>query len=188
MKKQFIVITGPTCGGKTTLKETLLSLSGDALAEVVTTTTRRPRPGESNCKAYRFCTKARFARMVRDGKLLEWVRYDGHYYGIELDALEAVRVSDADGVAVVTVEGLAALEAWCAQSDVQIIRVLATAPADELLRRFECRQDADDVATRRRRETLAREVERTIELSRFDWIVDPMMSRALMDLAAAKHA
>lgn len=188
MNKQLIVITGPTCGGKTTLKETLLSLAGGSLMEAVTTTTRRARPGESDSKAYRFRTKEKFAELVREDKLLEWVRYDGHYYGIEVESLNALKASEASGVAVVTVEGLTALEAWCKDNDIEIIRVLATAPMEELLRRLECRRDRSEKVIRQRREKLMNEASMRVDLSQFDWVVDPMMSDALMRIASANRA
>jgi len=186
MKQQLIAISGPSCGGKTTLKETLLRLGGDRLVEIITTTTRMSRPGESDNGSYRFCSEDAFRELVSKEHLLEWIRYDGNYYGIEFTSLNNFHDSEQCGVVVATEDGVAALSKWCVQNGIELVRVLATAPVDELLRRLDTRSDSSAAAARRR-ERLLVETSGDIDFSKYDWIVDPAFSESLMELAAAVH-
>jgi guanylate kinase len=47
----------------------------------VSVTTRAPRPGEADGREYHFITEPEFQRQVRDGELLEWANFAGHWYG-----------------------------------------------------------------------------------------------------------
>ncbi len=47
----------------------------------VTCTTRPRRPGEADGKDYYFVTAAQFAKLRKQGKLLEWALVHGNYYG-----------------------------------------------------------------------------------------------------------
>jgi guanylate kinase len=188
MTQQLIAITGPSCGGKTTLKNNLLELSGGNIVEIVTTTTRMPRDGERTDAAYRFCSVAEFEQLKDDGAFIEWVHYDGHYYGISHESLAGFHDSGKSGVIVATTEGVSVLTEWCADNGVTIMRVLATAPVDELLRRLSSRKDRNrQVMLARRRQILA-EARRPTDFSRYDWVVDPALGTSLTELVTAKNA
>src|SRR5205807_931452 len=59
---QVVVLSAPSGGGKTTISRTLLERYPDRFAYSVSATTRRPRPGEEDGKAYRFLTRPEFQR------------------------------------------------------------------------------------------------------------------------------
>lgn len=44
-------------------------------------TTRKPRPGETDGREYRFLGRDAFERAVAAGEFLEWVEYNGDLYG-----------------------------------------------------------------------------------------------------------
>jgi guanylate kinase len=44
-------------------------------------TTRRPRPGEVHGREYYFVSEHEFGEMASTGRLLEWARYAGNFYG-----------------------------------------------------------------------------------------------------------
>ena len=176
MKQQLIAISGPSCGGKTTLKSTLLAKGGGRLVEVVTTTTRAARPGEQEEGAYRFCSTNDFAALIANDQLLEWVEYGGHCYGIERASLNGFHDSGKSGVVVVTEDGARALAAWCERNGVELVRVLATAPTDELLRRLAARVDVDEATVQWRREQLLARQSQSTDLSVYDWIVESKAS------------
>lgn len=183
MDKQLIAITGPTCGGKTTLKNVLLSLYAGQIEEIVTTTTRTPRPGELESGAYDFVSTMLFEQLAANQMLLEWVRYDGHFYGLQLDHLRQFAESAKSGVVVATESGLTALQKWCDSNDIAILRVLATAPVDELARRLEQRPDADRSIVERRRQRLLDEQAKLVDFSDYDVVVDHLMSNELCQMA-----
>ena len=79
-KAKLFIISAPSGSGKTTLCRKLLE-SGLDLADSVSMTTRRPRPGEKNGKDYIFVTDARFRREILKGEFLEYEENFGHLYG-----------------------------------------------------------------------------------------------------------
>ena len=62
----------------------------------VTCTTRPRRPGEVDGKDYYFVTVEKFGKLRKEGKLLEWAKVHGNYYGTPAksvaDALKAGRI------------------------------------------------------------------------------------------------
>lgn len=175
MKKQLIAITGLTCSGKTTLKNTLLEQCGDSLREIVTTTTRKRRVDE-DVSAYRFCSERAFKALIEDDELLEWVKYDSRYYGIERRLLEGLQNENRCGVVVATQAGLAALECWCRESGVRLVRVLVTAHQRELARRLDQRSisEAEQEARREEIRSAKQVIEDALD---FDWVVDSTQGR-----------
>ena len=79
-KGHAFVVSSPSGGGKTTVVERLLErLPG--LVRSVSVTTRAPRAGEQPGRDYHFIAPSAFARMRRDGQLLEWATVHGASYG-----------------------------------------------------------------------------------------------------------
>jgi guanylate kinase len=79
-KGKLIVITGPSGVGKGTLVR-LLTNKYPEIYLSISATTRRPRPGEDEGKAYFFMTRHQFEEMIANNELLEWAEYTGNYYG-----------------------------------------------------------------------------------------------------------
>lgn len=85
MKKQpskglIFVVSAPSGCGKTTLCNRLLA-DGLGLANSVSMTTRKRRPGEKNGVDYRFVTEKRFRQIARKRGFLEYEENFGHLYG-----------------------------------------------------------------------------------------------------------
>jgi guanylate kinase len=77
----ILIICGPAGSGKTTLCDQLLAEFPDRIQRIVTTTSRRPRPGEVDGIDYHFLDSESFARLIKDGAFIEWARVHGRYYG-----------------------------------------------------------------------------------------------------------
>jgi guanylate kinase len=94
---RLVVLAGPTAVGKGTVS----AYVRDHFPEVwlsVSATTRKPRPGEVDGVHYHFVDEAEFARMERDGELLESAVVHGrNHYGTPRrpveEALEAHRMA-----------------------------------------------------------------------------------------------
>ncbi|MEI7528631.1 MAG: guanylate kinase [Elusimicrobiota bacterium] len=90
-----MVISAPSGGGKTVVRSELLKLDRRFVFSV-TCTTRPRRPGEVDGKDYYFVTVEKFGRLRKEGKLLEWAKVHGNYYGTPAksvaDALKAGRI------------------------------------------------------------------------------------------------
>ncbi|MEY2857705.1 MAG: hypothetical protein RLZZ74_2017 [Cyanobacteriota bacterium] len=77
---KLIVITGPSGVGKGTLVSLLLERHPQ-LRLSISATTREPRPGEIDGKAYCFLNQKDFETAILNHELLEWAEYAGNYYG-----------------------------------------------------------------------------------------------------------
>ena len=76
----MLVLSSPSGAGKTTLSRMLLK--ADPKIELsVSVTTRPQRRGEVDGHDYHFVDRARFAALVKAGRLLEWAKVFDHRYG-----------------------------------------------------------------------------------------------------------
>ncbi|OGE37043.1 hypothetical protein A3B45_04075 [Candidatus Daviesbacteria bacterium RIFCSPLOWO2_01_FULL_39_12] len=85
----LIVLTGKTASGKDTIKKALLAYY-PKLRKVITTTSRKLRPGEKNKVDYYFINREEFNRKIKNGEFLEYVTYGGNLYGTTKKELENV--------------------------------------------------------------------------------------------------
>ncbi|MBN2407228.1 MAG: guanylate kinase [Elusimicrobia bacterium] len=83
----LIVISGPSGAGKSTLCRMLVDDLADSVYSI-STTSRPPRPGETDKKDYFFIYEGEFKKLIEDKKLLEWAIVHGHYYGTSKDFIE----------------------------------------------------------------------------------------------------
>lgn len=72
----LLVLAGPAGSGKSTLCDRLVD-EDPSFSRVVTTTTRAPRPGETNGVHYHFFSPDEFERRVAAGEFLEWAQVHG---------------------------------------------------------------------------------------------------------------
>jgi guanylate kinase len=77
---RIIIISAPSGGGKGTVIKRILELKPE-LCYSVSATTRAPRDGEEDGKAYHFITRERFEDMIKNNELLEYASYIDEYYG-----------------------------------------------------------------------------------------------------------
>ncbi len=84
-----MVISAPSGGGKTVVRSALMKLD-KRFAFSVTCTTRPKRPGEADGKDYYFVTAEEFAKLRKEGRLLEWALVHGNYYGTPVKSVLAV--------------------------------------------------------------------------------------------------
>jgi len=77
---KLVVITGPSGAGKdsVTFKTKELGLE---FGQVITTSTREMRPGESQGFPYYFVDKTAFEKMKEQNELAEWAEVYNNYYG-----------------------------------------------------------------------------------------------------------
>ncbi|MDD5423527.1 MAG: guanylate kinase [Candidatus Omnitrophica bacterium] len=90
MKKtaaKLFVISAPSGSGKTTLCNKLLG-EKKGLERSISTTTRKPRPGEKDGVDYFFVSDKRFKRMVDSGDFLEHEENFGNFYGTPKNAIK----------------------------------------------------------------------------------------------------
>ena len=99
-----MVISAPSGGGKTVVRSGLLKLD-KRFAFSVTCTTRPKRPGEADGKDYYFVTDEQFQKLRRDGKLLEWAKVHGNFYGTPVKSVMEVLAAGRIPVMTIDVKG-----------------------------------------------------------------------------------
>ncbi|OLL22246.1 Guanylate kinase [Neolecta irregularis DAH-3] len=86
-----IVISGPSGrAGKSTLLNRLFDRHPHRFGFSVSHTTRLPRQGEENGKAYHFVTREEFAQLVTQNAFIEHAEFSGNLYGTTIAAVQAV--------------------------------------------------------------------------------------------------
>lgn len=146
MARRLTVLSGPSGVGKGTVVAAVRERHPEVWVSV-SVTTRPPRPGEVDGVQYHFVDAEEFARMVRDGELLEHAMFAGHAYGTPRGPL-ARRL--AQGVpCLLEIELQGARQVRSSMPDARF--VFLTPPSwDELVRRLTGRgTDPDEVVGRR---------------------------------------
>ena len=70
----------PRQARKTSLSKRIVAEMPD-VGQVVTCTTRAPRPGEQDGREYHFLSRQAFEQRVAAGDFLEWAEFNGQLYG-----------------------------------------------------------------------------------------------------------
>ena len=100
----LIVVSGFSGAGKgTIMKELTERYEGYALS--VSATTRSPRPGEEDGKAYFFKSVEEFEQMIADGSLIEYARYVSNYYGTPRSYVEEQLAAGHDVILEIEIQG-----------------------------------------------------------------------------------
>jgi guanylate kinase len=76
----------------------------------VTCTTRPRRPGEKDGRDYYFVTPVKFAQLRREGKLLEWAKVHGNYYGTPVRSVMQVLQKGRIPVMTIDVKGASSVK------------------------------------------------------------------------------
>jgi guanylate kinase len=77
---KLLAVSGPSGVGKGTIVKTIIQRREDVV-ESVSCTTRPPRPGEVDGKAYFFLSHEEFQRRIKEDDFLEYDEHFGNYYG-----------------------------------------------------------------------------------------------------------
>ena len=100
-----LVLVGPSGVGKTTIADRLVRMRPDLFVLSVSATTRRPRAGELPHREYVFVSRPVFERMIAGGRLAEWAKVHGEYYGTPAGNLEGLREDGPVPVLDIDVQG-----------------------------------------------------------------------------------
>lgn len=91
----LFVISGPSGGGKGTVVKRFRELVPD-IGFSVSATTRAPRDGEEDGKAYYFVSREEFLRMIECGEMLEYNEFCGNLYGTPKKEADRAREAGVD--------------------------------------------------------------------------------------------
>jgi len=93
LKQALIIIVGRSGTGKSSLVRSFERRNPGYAKAIITTTTRPMRAGEVNGVNYHFVIKQDFERMITEDKLVEYVEYQGYYYGTTKDEFDYSRTN-----------------------------------------------------------------------------------------------
>ncbi|MFA6755657.1 MAG: AAA family ATPase [Bacilli bacterium] len=86
----MIILIGASASGKSQVCNYLISHYG--LKKFITTTTRQKRVNETNNIDYHFISKDEFQKKINDSSFIEYVLYNGNYYGTEKKEIDHNKV------------------------------------------------------------------------------------------------
>ena len=136
-KGNLIVFSGPSGVGKGTVLKRFIDDPELKLAYSVSMTTRNKRPQEVDGVNYFFVSIEEFEKAIEQGKLLEYARFVGNYYGTPIDYVNKLLSEGKNVILEIEVQG--ALQVMEKVSDA--ITIFIVPPSmEELERRIRGRQ------------------------------------------------
>jgi len=100
----LIVVSGFSGAGKGTIMKELTSRY-EQYALSISATTRDPRPGEEEGKAYFFKSVEEFEQMIAEGALIEYAQYVSNYYGTPKAYVEEQLSAGRDVILEIEIQG-----------------------------------------------------------------------------------
>ena len=105
-KGMMVVLSGPSGCGKDTVLSRLCEME-PRICGSVSATTRAPREGELEGVHYYYITKEEFERRIANDEFVEYVNYNGNYYGTLKCEIESAVENGKIIVLVIEVRGAA---------------------------------------------------------------------------------
>jgi len=140
IQKKLVIISAPSGCGKSTIIGKLLEKRKD-IRFSVSTTTRKPRPGEVHGVNYYFVSEEAFLAMKKNGEFLEWARVHNNYYGTSKAEVERIALEGSFCLLDIDVQG--AIQILHLFSECRNIFILPPS-VEELKKRLIKRGDTDE--------------------------------------------
>ena len=160
----LIVVSGFSGAGKGTIMKALLERY-DNYALSISATTRDPRPGEEEGKAYFFKTTEEFEKMIAKDDLIEYAMYVGNYYGTPKAYVEEQLCAGKDVILEIEIQGALKVK----EKFPNTLLLFVTPPsAEELRKRLEGRgTETQEVIDGR----MKRAIEEAEYMDQYDYLV-----------------
>ena len=160
----LIVVSGFSGAGKGTIMKALLERY-DNYALSISATTRNPRPGEEEGKAYFFKTTEEFEKMIAIDDLIEYAMYVGNYYGTPKAYVEEQLRAGKDVILEIEIQGALKVK----EKFPNTLLLFVTPPsAEELRKRLEGRgTETQEVIDGR----MKRAIEEAEYMDQYDYLV-----------------
>lgn len=126
------LVEGKTASGKSAIVDELKRRFG--YHEIISYTTRQPRPGEEEGVNYFFLSREAFLAKKEAGGFVEIVEYNGNFYGTGVDEAREAALSDTPYAVVVTPEGGDEIAGYVGRENT--LTVYVEAPQDVRIKRF----------------------------------------------------
>lgn len=160
----LFVISGPSGAGKSVLIRRILD-DLPAIRFSVSSTTRGPRPGETEGIDYHFISREQFQADIEAARFLEHAQYSGNLYGTNRHEIEEAERLGQDLLLDIEVQGARQLQ----EKGVEAVYIFVTPPSfAELERRLRSRNTEDEAAIQRR---LRQSVEDVSHVHRYQFVI-----------------
>ncbi len=185
MTPRVVILSSPSGGGKTTIAQALVARRPD-IGYSVSATTRPPRAGEKDGRAYHFLTREQFERRRAAGEFLEWAVYAGELYGTLRSEVESVLRSGRHVLMDIEVNGT--IQVRRVYPPPQSIAVFILPPsADVLVKRLRERKSESPRALEERLRQAVVEVQRSMSevagVPTYDhWIINDVVETAVAEV------
>jgi len=161
----LLVLSSPSGGGKSTIRDRLIRARKRQLSYSVSATTRARRKGERNGRDYFFLSREEFGRRERAGEFLETASYGGARYGTPRSEVERILARGRIAVLEIEVQGARQVRRQFANA----VHVFVLPPSGRaLMKRLAARGTEDAEAFRLRMETAGNEFDAVRE---YDYVV-----------------
>jgi len=163
-----LVLCGPSGAGKSTILKKLMSDFPSWFGFSVSHTTRQPRPGEEDGKAYHFVTKKVMEKAIEENQFIEHATFAGNMYGTSKAAVQTVQSRGLICVLDIDIQGVRSLK----KTDINANYVFIKTPTLEVLRERLAKRNTETEESLERRLALAKtDVEFGEEPGNFDVVV-----------------
>lgn len=160
----LVVVSGPSGTGKGTVLNFLRERE-KSIKFSVSATTRQPRSGEVDGVNYFFKTNEEFETMIKNGELVEWVKYCDNYYGTPKKCIEDTIKSGYDCLLEIEVEGALNIKKIYPDS----VSIFILPPSfEELRRRIESRGTEKPEVIEKRMEKALKEMKL---IDKYDYVI-----------------
>lgn len=105
MRGILFVMSGPSGTGKGTICDKLISNKENDVFLSISSTTREKRKGEVDGMTYNYTTVEGFEKMIADGEMLEYAKYNGNYYGTPKKAVAQMLSAGKNVLLEIEVQG-----------------------------------------------------------------------------------
>jgi len=176
MSKNFVVLAGPAAAGKDTLREGLLNLHPGIYQNIVSVTTRQPRPEETEGKTYHFVSEYNMTQMLKDKTLLQVALVHNQQVSAldssELENLESNKI----GLSILVVQ----TELQLHQINPNLKTIFLIPPSyEELIKRLDKERVTKKHETKNRLNSAIREIEIALSQKRYFCIVSDERQRVI---------
>lgn len=135
--KRITTLTGPSCAGKSTLEDLMVTRG---CLGAISHTTRQPRIGEENHVDYYFIDVVTFKRLRAQGEFIEAVQFGEHFYGVSKAEIKRQFNNGDHIILVCEPNGAKQISEWAkTRQDFKLTSVFIDSPesvtADRFLRR-----------------------------------------------------
>lgn len=146
-KNNLFIISGPSGAGEDSIINGLKKIL--PIESIITTTTRKMRPGEKQKFPYYFITREKFKKGIKKNKFFEYaLEYNNNYYGVTKQEIQRVRNSNKIGIWKIEYKGVITAKKLMPN----ITAILITAPMNVLKKRIKSRSRVSEKYLKERME------------------------------------